>query len=151
MKTAYFERAGVTKGKPGSAWLEMLISGLVVYIIAAGAGLVFIMFPDATRQVFGNMRQSILQYTPRSSKPQLPVIQPAVVAEETPVKNVARPAARVRPAIAPAKGHFGVRIIDAMQPESPVRTTEPVMVSVREDRPVQTAKRRSKKPTAPAE
>lgn len=151
MTNAYCERAGVTKAKSGSAWLEMLISGLVVYIIAAGAGLVFIMFPDATRQIFGNIKQSFLQYAPHSSKPQLPVIQAPVTPEEPPVKNVARRPARVRPAIVPAKGRFGVQLIDASQPESPVRTTAPVTISVKEEGTAPTAKTRSRRTTPPAE
>jgi hypothetical protein len=135
---AYCGRA--SQSKPGGAWLQLLVSGLVVYVIAAAAGLVLVMFPDATRQVFGNIKQAILQYAPQKSKSRLPVIEPPVVAEKPSVatKPIRRPV-RVRPVPTAPKGSFGVQIINATQPESPVRNARAVMVSIDDDQPVQTA------------
>ncbi len=133
MSNTYCERVP----KSGGAWLQLLVSGLVIYILAAGAGLVFIMFPDATRQVFGDIRQAIWQYTPHSSKPRLPVIDPPVVAEKPAIKRPVPRPVHVRPAALPSNGNFGVQIINATQPEPPVRSSQAVTLSIDNDRPAQ--------------
>ncbi len=139
MSNSYIEHAGQSNAHPGGAWLELLISGLVVYIVAAGAGLVFLIFPEATRQVFGNIKQSLMQYAPQSSRPRVPVIEPPVVAEKAAVrKPVPRPV-HVRRAPMPAHGKFGVQIIDATQPEAAVRTSPAVTVSVDNGQPARPA------------
>ncbi len=152
MSNAYCERADQVKAKAEGAWLQLLISGLVIYILAAGVGLVLITFSDGTRQVFGNLRRSILQYMPQSSKPHYPVIQPpAEIETPAPRKPAPRPA-RMRPIAMPAKGSFGVQIINATQPESPVHDNPAVMtVSINDEQPVQTAKAPSRPSSGPAQ
>ncbi len=151
MSNSYTEQAVRSKPKSGGVWLELLISGLVVYIVAAGAGLVLIMFPDATRRIVGDIRQAILQYTPQSSKPRLPIIEPPPVAEKSPARKAAPRPAHLRPAAMPAKRNFGVQIINATQPEPAVRTSPAVTVSIRDDQPVQTANAPARPSIRPAE
>jgi hypothetical protein len=133
LSNAYCERAGQVNPKAGGAWVQLLISGLVIYILAAGAGLAFMMYPDASRQAFGDIRRAFLQYAPQSSQPRLPELEPPAITESpTTRKPVQRPV-HVRPVIRPVNGSFGVQVINVMQPESPVRNNSAVTVTIDDD------------------